>query len=448
QVEYDPTLVSIKDDPNALEESIMETLDELAQSESLVKQMDAKEQALNQKLTSINRTLYAIQTICDKRKIGECNSIESTGFEYTIQPLVQSNSSEQGLIHTTSHLRICIKTSRFLELEDWLVQLHFSSSGLVKRIPLVGLEPYFENHIERYLVWEQDIQVNTAELPCQVESLLLMDLNPDPAVCFPLSTISLDDLHFAVPLNEGLNNNTPANAFARWLRKQQKSNETQEKNFELNTVHQRYSIDASLTDEGYRSILSLILGEGRTANDIKRMLYDGAEHASFVLTSYPGCPILLDLSKVSDTMIEFRIQCYHIPALFKTEAILLQRMEHFCLENMDKPVELRKEIEGFRSSLSQLQETDQAVFDHSVQRSVQQFYRLYSDIPIGYIKFVNYFLFPVTTVALIGTIVRSQAKPSKAYTQFMKPDGQARNQWRTINDGLGVNDVGRSCGGV
>ncbi|RCH89717.1 hypothetical protein CU098_010694 [Rhizopus stolonifer] len=63
-------------------------------------------------------------------------------------------------------------------------------------------------------------------------------------------------------------------------------------------------------------------------------------------------------------------------------------------------------------------------------------------------KFVNYFLFPVATAALLGTIIRSQAKPSKAYTQLMKPDGQARQQWEKINHGLGVNDVGRSCGGV
>ncbi|KAI9472478.1 MAG: hypothetical protein EXX96DRAFT_584273 [Benjaminiella poitrasii] len=67
-------------------------------------------------------------------------------------------------------------------------------------------------------------------------------------------------------------------------------------------------------------------------------------------------------------------------------------------------------------------------------------------------KFVNYVLFPVTTLSLIGTIVvRTKATPSKAHTQFMKSDGistQHHQQWRQLNDGLGVNDVGRSCGGV
>jgi hypothetical protein len=66
-------------------------------------------------------------------------------------------------------------------------------------------------------------------------------------------------------------------------------------------------------------------------------------------------------------------------------------------------------------------------------------------------KFVNYVLFPVTTVALVGTVIRSQAQPSKAYSHIMKTDGATSHsykQWRKLNDGLGVNDVGRSCGGV
>lgn len=64
-------------------------------------------------------------------------------------------------------------------------------------------------------------------------------------------------------------------------------------------------------------------------------------------------------------------------------------------------------------------------------------------------KFINYVVFPVTTVALLGTIIRSQAKPSKAYSQFKRTDGpNGQAKWRKENGGLGVNDVGRSCGGV
>ncbi|KAI8090728.1 hypothetical protein BDF21DRAFT_196556 [Thamnidium elegans] len=66
-------------------------------------------------------------------------------------------------------------------------------------------------------------------------------------------------------------------------------------------------------------------------------------------------------------------------------------------------------------------------------------------------RFVNYVVFPVTTAALLGTIIRSHAKPSIAHTQIMKAEGSTRQgykTWKKINDGLGVNDVGRSCGGV
>ena len=44
QVNYNPMPVSLEDDPKALKESIQQTLRELAQSESLVRQMDLKEQ--------------------------------------------------------------------------------------------------------------------------------------------------------------------------------------------------------------------------------------------------------------------------------------------------------------------------------------------------------------------------------------------------------------------
>lgn len=66
-------------------------------------------------------------------------------------------------------------------------------------------------------------------------------------------------------------------------------------------------------------------------------------------------------------------------------------------------------------------------------------------------KFVKIVVFPFTTVAVLGTIIRSQVKPSFAHSQIMRSEGpskQGYNQWRKMNDGLGVNDVGRSCGGV
>ncbi|KAG2232625.1 hypothetical protein INT48_001314 [Thamnidium elegans] len=47
-------------------------------------------------------------------------------------------------------------------------------------------------------------------------------------------------------------------------------------------------------------------------------------------------------------------------------------------------------------------------------------------------RFVNYVVFPVTTAALLA-----EGSTRQGY-----------KTWKKINDGLGVNDVGRSCGGV
>lgn len=63
-------------------------------------------------------------------------------------------------------------------------------------------------------------------------------------------------------------------------------------------------------------------------------------------------------------------------------------------------------------------------------------------------KFVHYFVVPVTALAVVGTAIRSQAKPAKAHSHFVKSDYQTRQNWRKINDGLSVQDVGRSGGGV
>lgn len=60
-------------------------------------------------------------------------------------------------------------------------------------------------------------------------------------------------------------------------------------------------------------------------------------------------------------------------------------------------------------------------------------------------------LVPVTSFAGYATYVRSTAEPTQAYGQYMKNEGANRSQqmqWRKLNNGLSLNDVGRSCGGL
>ncbi|KAI9245305.1 hypothetical protein BY458DRAFT_528988 [Sporodiniella umbellata] len=61
-------------------------------------------------------------------------------------------------------------------------------------------------------------------------------------------------------------------------------------------------------------------------------------------------------------------------------------------------------------------------------------------------------LVPVTSFAGYATYVRSNAKPSEAHVQYMKNhktyDESNHKAWRKVNNGLGLNDVGRSGGGI
>ncbi|KAI8078244.1 uncharacterized protein B0P05DRAFT_543079 [Gilbertella persicaria] len=60
-------------------------------------------------------------------------------------------------------------------------------------------------------------------------------------------------------------------------------------------------------------------------------------------------------------------------------------------------------------------------------------------------------LVPVTSFAGYATYVRSTSQPTQAHANFMKASGvnQADHlRWRKLNNGLGLVDVGRSCGGL
>jgi hypothetical protein len=208
QIQYNPTPVSIENDEDALRQCIETSLQELEQSESIVRSMDLKEQELNQKLASTNRTLYALRSIHHKRQIGICNSLSQTGFEFSVRPITRSNSYENCMVNTTAHLRICIKTGRFLELEHWHLVLHLepmsTQQGQIKTIPVIGFESHYDNGIERYIVWERDIEIDVCLLPFTMKATMLMTLEGGSEAPFPVCEMILDDLHFAKPCSENL----------------------------------------------------------------------------------------------------------------------------------------------------------------------------------------------------------------------------------------------------
>ncbi|GAN08775.1 hypothetical protein MAM1_0222d08291 [Mucor ambiguus] len=382
RIKYNSVPISIENNAEAMQQLIEDTLDQLAQEEAMVKSMEIKEQTLSDKLASTNRTLYALRSINDKRELGLCNSLDSTGFEFTVRPITQSNSSEGCSLNTRAYLRICIKTSRFLELEGWdlSIQLSPMDSALIgeaKLISVIGFEPHYENGIERHVVWERDIEIDLDKqrLPAKVSTTLIMTLNDTKELLFPVSELILDDIHFARPcsihmktsierrgLDEissrlmqsyqqlKLHDRTGRYPLARLLQNDPPSLPLNHKN-----VHIRYTVP-SLSDEQYRSLLPSILGEGHSDN-IKDFFHGNAEQALFTMASYPGCPVIVNLSRVSPGMIDFSIQCSYTPALFKVESILLHRIHQLYMQ--DTPTMDTKKLKSLETSILELQQACQ-----------------------------------------------------------------------------------------
>ncbi|KAI7898587.1 uncharacterized protein BX663DRAFT_524689 [Cokeromyces recurvatus] len=396
--------VSIVNNPEAIQLAIEDALDELAISESVIQSVTQKDESLNKQLISINRTLYALRSINNQRELGIGNSLETTGFELTVRPVMKTNAYESCQFNTTCHLRVCIKTSNFLELEHWDLYVYLMHNGIGQQhlISLVGFEPHYEMGIERYLIWERDIQIDLSSLilPLEISTELVMS----PAFHFPVSRMILDDFHFAIPVTQDINLSIKkrgleeiSNRLLQSLNKQSmhdrrsklytvfalgfNKQDTSLFNFKDTKIYVRYLIEEDLSDEKYRSIMASIFNEGRTLEDLQHLLQNGAEEAIFSLAAYPGCPIILQLSRLKTNMIEFSIQSIYPPALFKTEATLLQRISRCFIE---KPIDIkRNELEEL---LFEIQEKYQQTTDNlwdDLNQVIQRYYAIHQNDPIG-----------------------------------------------------------------
>ncbi|KAI8645716.1 hypothetical protein BD408DRAFT_411412 [Parasitella parasitica] len=412
RIRFSETPISIENDAKAMQQLIEETLQELAQEEALVKSMEIKEKELSDKLASTNRTLYALRSINDKRELGLCNTFDSTGFEFSVRPITKSNSSENCSVNTQAYLRICIKSSRFFDLEGWDLSIQMfpinSFIGETRLISVVGFEPYYENGIERHVIWERDIKLDLAkqQLPAKVSATLITAVDDKKELQFPVSEMIVDDIHFATPCSshikssierrgldeissrfmqsyeqQKLHDRTGRYPFARLLQQQQRTKHDlpHQKN-----VHIRYIV-SSLRDEQYRSILPSILCEGHSsyAHDF---FHGNAEQALFTMASYPGCPILITLSRVSPDMVDFSIQCTHTPALFKVESILLNRIHRIFLQDA-KMIDTRL-LKPLESSIIELQQAyQQDNEDPELRKTLNILCNLHKQEPIGCLTF-------------------------------------------------------------
>ncbi|CEP12636.1 hypothetical protein [Parasitella parasitica] len=413
RIRYNKVPISIENDTAAMQQLIEETLQELAQEEAMVRSMEIKEKELSDKLASTNRTLYALRSINDRRELGLCNSFDSTGFEFSVRPITKSNSNENCSLNTQAYLRICIKSSRFLELEGWDLSIQIfpidSMIGETRLISVIGFEPYYENGIERHVIWERDIELDLTKqrLPAKVSTTLIMAVDNKKELRFPVSEMIIDDIHFARPCSshiktsierrgldeistrlmqsyqqQRLHDRTGKYPFARLLQQQQQTRHglSHQKN-----VHIRYTV-SSLSEEQYRSILPNILGEGH-AGYVQDFFHGNAEQALFTMTSYHGCLVLITLSRVSPEMIDFGIQCTHPPALFKVESILLNRVHH--LYTPDAKMIDSKALRPLETSILKLQQAyQQDDEDLELKETLDILCNLHNQEPIGCLTFI------------------------------------------------------------
>jgi hypothetical protein len=158
--------------------------------------------------------------------------------------------------------------------------------------------------------------------------------------------------------------------------------------------------------------------------NVQHILSGGAEQALFSLAAYPASPILIKLSKgklnrllyvlltfflltVSSTIIDFNVQCAYVPALFKIEATLLQRVHQYFMDNdiVDRDATFLKKLKTVEEQVYQLQEIyqqlpseqndmmdidqDEKKFDlHSqIKKAMDLFYDIHKETPIGHLVF-------------------------------------------------------------
>lgn len=430
-------LVPQANDQQEIRKAIEQALAQLKSSEAEIKKLDEDEQALNKKLMSVNKTLYALRNINTKRKRGIINSLESTGFEFSMRPITLKQSIANSSLHCSSFLRISIKTSRFLELEDWDLQLDFvpkaspSTSALrqTKSVSVMGFEPHFENGIERYAIWERDVEIdlNTITLPVEVSATLVMTVNePEkPPLLFPVSRIVVDDLHYAIPCTpdfitsierrgledvskrlmesfhkQKLHDKTGRYPFARLLNFKTPTLQmtSSERLFDYRKIHIKFTVDMHITNDSYRSILPRLLNEGRTMEDVKSILVN-AEMALFTLAAFPGCPVIIKLVRASSTLIDMCVHCVYLPALFKVEATLLRRLyQDFLMPIVSGKQDnnFLKKLKSLEDAVIDIQEKYQNTIDdmdvdgentvtEQLKNAVDVLYSIHGEHPIGHL---------------------------------------------------------------
>ncbi|KAI8089910.1 uncharacterized protein BX664DRAFT_144337 [Halteromyces radiatus] len=397
QVDFDSSPITITRSSDELKKAIENTLTELSQMETNQNILDAYHEQINQQLMLMNKTLYTLQNsnLKKKKNHGSCED-----FDLDIQPLVRSAPFTG---HQQLFLRVQIRTKLLLNWTSWQLNIDIchqptlmeesnaQSSGTSEYslgksfyIPLDTMENEEDNVGGIIQIWERDIELDARHciLPLNVNTSLTMNMGSlekldedenvpfleylpsssnatNSGITFHVSFTTLDHLHFATPLSSFRLKKLKQSSIKDVTKyMQSKLKESRSGNLyvlndkiPLDTIYLEHStvqlrfVTPENNDDLYRSILMTLLSEGKSREDICRII-DNAESAYFTLATHPTYPVAITLSKVpgpikEDLYVIIQIQCINPLVLVQIEASLLSRLQPYILEEKDD--ELQKQ---------------------------------------------------------------------------------------------------------
>ncbi|KAI7876098.1 hypothetical protein K492DRAFT_239956 [Lichtheimia hyalospora FSU 10163] len=408
--------IEAKHDPELLQHTISNILNELSDYETAKKEVDNHVQLLNERLIAMNRTIYGLQRIKgQKTKLQLETDDDSSPFQCDLQPIIIPSSMRpftrsasclrlrlRALIpmdwsQWSLHVNICHQSTLLRQVTSSCTQQQDSVDGTTLIVPLAGLT---DNP-----VWEQHIPVDIANLglPLSVSMQLSTHLNLSiPPIhhahessqadsqmnkemtkqfTFPLSDLDLDDLHFISPCTDAalrmLKRSDIPGATSRLceqhvLRKTldncnqhplarlegPTSGKPAMEKYE--TASLRFLVKDRIgrtAEETCNHILETLLSEARTRNELDKIM-DTPNQAFFTLLSYPEYPIRLHISKdsLSQACITMNIHCQNPVVMLKVESSLLVRSREFIVDNKDTDTLLDQAQHAFVKAALDLEE--------------------------------------------------------------------------------------------
>ncbi|CAO3590537.1 unnamed protein product [Absidia cylindrospora] len=383
QVDLGSSPIVINRTTDTLKKAIADTLAELSEMESSQIGMDAYHEDINRQLVILNKTLYTLQNASLKKK--RHNSVD---FSLDIVPFTKYASITG---QPQACLRIRIHTKLDLNWTDWHLNIDISSQCTTKQesdtyalnksdyaigktflLPLVGFEhDYDDTGIVQ--TWERDLELDQVQclLPLDIFVSLSMNMNTNMVIekdspipqylpttdnasnsctSFLVTFMVVDHLHFAMPLSTSrikqLKKNGLKDVTTQLLQSWKCSTDISGMNskdlrhnilnYETSNIRLRFVAPAN-ADELYRNLLSTLLSEGKSSDEVKRLI-DDAEHAYLSLGAHPLFPATITLSKVSakpDQDLHVNIQLCSLSGfvLVKVERSLLSRLQPYTTDD-------------------------------------------------------------------------------------------------------------------